>query len=184
MELFDIIDPKGNPTGEVVTRKKAHEDGIPHRTAHIWIVRKQDGRVQVLLQKRSKNKDSFPGKYDTSSAGHIQAGDEPLESAIRELEEELGIKAVLKELSFAGTFTIWFEKEFHGKMFKDSEIAFVYVYSKPVDEKKLVLQEEEVESVAWFDLEELYENCEKQRDKFCVSKGGLELVRKFLNSKN
>lgn len=181
MELFDVIDQKGNPTGEVVTREKAHEDGIPHRTAHIWIIRKQNERVQVLLQKRSKNKDSFPGKYDTSSAGHIQAGDEPLESAIRELEEELGIKAVPEELPFAGTFPIWFEKKFHGKLFKDSEIAFVYVYSKLVDEKKLVLQEEEVESVEWFDLEELYENCEKQRDKFCVPKGGLELVRKFLN---
>ena len=69
MEIFDIIDENGNPTGKTVTREKAHTDGIPHRTAHIWIIRKKDGRVQVLLQKRSMNKDSFPGKFDTSSAG-------------------------------------------------------------------------------------------------------------------
>lgn len=81
MEIFDIIDKEGNPTGRTVTREKAHAEGIPHRTAHIWIIRKKDGRTQVLLQKRSMNKDSFPGKFDTSSAGHIQAGDEPLESA-------------------------------------------------------------------------------------------------------
>ena len=91
MELFDVIDSKGNPAGQIVSREKAHAEGIPHRTAHIWIIRKKEGRVQILLQKRSQNKDSFPGKFDTSSAGHIQAGDEPLESALRELKEELGI---------------------------------------------------------------------------------------------
>lgn len=89
-EIFDIIDTQGNPTGETVTREKAHAEGIPHRTAHIWIIREKYGRTEVLLQKRSMNKDSFPGKFDTSSAGHIQAGDEPLESALRELGEELG----------------------------------------------------------------------------------------------
>ena len=89
MELFDVIDSKGNPAGQIVSREKAHAEGIPHRTAHIWIIRKKEGRVQILLQKRSQNKDSFPGKFDTSSAGHIQAGDEPLESALRELKEEL-----------------------------------------------------------------------------------------------
>ena len=77
MEIFDIIDKEGNPTGRTVTREKAHAEGIPHRTAHIWIIRQKDNRIQVLLQKRSQNKDSFPGKFDTSSAGHIQAGDEP-----------------------------------------------------------------------------------------------------------
>ena len=92
-EIFDIIDTQGNPTGETVTREKAHAEGIPHRTAHIWIIREKYGRTEVLLQKRSMNKDSFPGKFDTSSAGHIQAGDEPLESALRELGEELGIQA-------------------------------------------------------------------------------------------
>ena len=103
MELFDVIDSKGNPTGQIVSREKAHAEGIPHRTAHIWIIREKEGRVQILLQKRSQNKDSFPGKFDTSSAGHIQAGDEPLESAIRELKEELGISAVPEQLHFAGT---------------------------------------------------------------------------------
>ena len=61
------------------------------------------GRTEVLFQKRSMNKDSFPGKFDTSSAGRIQAGDEPLESALRELGEELGIQATPEQLVFAGT---------------------------------------------------------------------------------
>ena len=87
MELLDIVDENGKPTGETVERKIAHSEGIRHRTAHVWIVRKSDEGAEVLLQKRAMNKDSFPGRYDTSSAGNIQAGDEPEEDR---LETEAG----------------------------------------------------------------------------------------------
>lgn len=90
MEYLDIVDEQGQPTGEIVSRTLAHTKGIRHRTAHIWIVRRKNEHFQVLMQKRAMSKDSFPGKYDTSSAGHIQAGDEPLASGLRELAEELG----------------------------------------------------------------------------------------------
>ena len=30
MELFDVIDSKGNPAGQIVSREKAHAEGIPH----------------------------------------------------------------------------------------------------------------------------------------------------------
>ena len=76
MEIFDIVDENGNPTGQTIERSLAHTNGVRHRTVHIWIVRKVNGKWQVLLQKRALTKDSFPGRYDTSSAGHIQAGDE------------------------------------------------------------------------------------------------------------
>ena len=191
MELFDICDEQGNPTGDIVERSEAHAKGICHRTAHIWIAKQENGRYKVLLQKRAMNKDSFPGRYDTSSAGHIQAGDEPLESALRELGEELGIKAEASDLDFAGTFRIQYEKEFHGKMFRDNEVAFVFVYQKPVDIADLTIQKEELDGVSWFDLEETYEACEAidtddaallcDDQKFCVPIGGLETVGKYLN---
>ena len=177
---FDIVDENGKPTGETVERKTAHSEGIRHRTAHVWIVRKSDEGAEVLLQKRAMNKDSFPGRYDTSSAGHIQAGDEPEESAIRELHEELGIKASVDDLQFVDTFVIQYEKEFYGKMFKDSEIAFVYVYTKPVNIDELTLQKEELDGVEWFNLEYVYEECRKHNQKFCAPVGGLEIVRRFV----
>ena len=37
--------------------------------------------------------------YDTSSGGHIPTGAEPLASALRELEEELGIRARPEQLA-------------------------------------------------------------------------------------
>ena len=121
MEFFDVCDERGLPTGEVVERSVAHSKGILHRTAHVWIIKKVDGRWQVLLQKRSKDKDSYPGQFDTSSAGHIPAGMEPLESARRELREELGISAGEEQLRFIGTFRTQYEEVFYDEPFRDNE---------------------------------------------------------------
>ena len=183
MEIFDVINELGEPTGKTVERSIAHTQGVRHRTAHIWIMRKREGRVQILLQKRSANKDSFPGRFDTSSAGHVQAGDQPLESALRELSEELGIYADDKDLEFAGTFPILYKKKFYGKFFQDNEIAFVYLYRKPVETSKLKLQKEEVEEVQWFDLEDTLTECKKKNQKFCVPLDGLELIRNYIKDK-
>jgi len=106
MEILDVVDERGDPTGETVEREKAHEEGIMHRTSHVWLLRKKQGKVQVLLQKRSEAKESFPGCYDVSSAGHIPAGMGFIESAIREVQEELGISASEDELIFCGVRTI------------------------------------------------------------------------------
>ena len=183
MELLDICDEQGNPTGETVERDIAHRDGILHRTAHVWIVREKDKKFDILLQKRSMEKESFPGLFDTSSAGHIPAGDDPVTSALRELEEELGIIAAPEDLAYAGMFRIRYEKEFHGRIFKDNEVTRVYVYRKAVEAVNLKLQKSEVDEVRWFDLEEVLEEIKTSRDRFCVPSDGLELLREYLMRK-
>lgn len=180
MEYFDIVNEKGQPSGETVAREIAHRDGILHRTAHVWVIREFNGKIQVLLQKRSMDKDSFPGLYDTSSAGHIPAGDEPLPSALRELEEELGISATQDQLTYAGSFRIQYEKEFHGQMFRDNEVSWVYIYREPVDISQLKLQASEVDEVRWFELDEVCEEIKHSRERFCVPSGSLQVLREFL----
>ena len=180
MEYLDICDGNGRPTGQIIGRDDAHREGVRHRTAHVWIVRETEGRTEVLLQKRSMDKESYPGLYDTSSAGHIPAGQEPLPSALRELEEELGIRAGPEQLAFAGIFRIRYQKEFHGRLFRDNEVTFVYVYRDPVDVGQLVLQEGEVDAVRWFGLEEVRQEIRCDRRRFCVPAEGLELLRAFL----
>lgn len=182
MEYLDICDENGQPTGQCVSRSEAHRQGILHRTAHVWIVRKENGQTEVLLQKRSMQKESFPGLYDTSSAGHIPAGEEPLPSALRELEEELGLSAAPDQLAYAGTFRIQYEKVFHGQVFRDNEVTRVYVYREPVDAQKLTLQAEEVDAVRWFDLEEVWQEIQTDRRRFCVPASGLSLLRDYLKA--
>lgn len=181
MELLDIVNEAGLPTGETIERSIAHRDGILHRTAHVWVLQETDGRTEVLLQKRSEEKESFPGMFDTSSAGHIPAGEEPIPSALRELEEELGIKATPAQLHYAGTFRIKYEKVFHGGLFRDNEVTRVYVYRKPVDLNSLSLQESEVSEVRWFDLEEVWNEIQSgDRSRFCVPTAGLKVLKDYL----
>lgn len=180
MELFDIVDASGCPTGAVVSREQAHSEGICHRTAHIWVVRRRAGKLQVLLQKRAEGKDSFPGCYDTSSAGHIHAGDAPLPSALRELEEELGIRAKAEDLHFAGTFRISYEAEFHGKAFRDNEVSFVYAYEGEVELQDLQLQAEEVSGAEWFELDYVRAQLAVKNPAFCVPPEGLKTIAAYL----
>ena len=98
MEMFDIRTPEGEPTGEVKERSAVHRDGDWHGTAHIWLVRRKNGKIEVLLQKRSRLKETFPGCYDASCAGHLSAGDSFIQGALRELQEELGLEAKEEDL--------------------------------------------------------------------------------------
>lgn len=169
MEMFDIIDADGNKTGAIKERGVVHREGALHATSHIWITRKnQKSGYDILLQKRSACKDSHPGCYDISSAGHIGAGDEALASALRELEEELGIQARPEDLIEFGVQYKNYEGEFYGRPFKDNQRSILYLYKEPVDMEELVLQESEIESVIWMDYKEALEAIRNNTMKHCI----------------
>lgn len=182
MELFDILNPDGSKTGIVRERVVAHREGSLHATVHMWIVRPNEkSGYDVLLQKRSQTKDSNPGSYDISSAGHVDAGDEILESAIRELKEELGIEAKPEELHYIGVHYGAFEAEFYGKMFRDRELSSVYVYTEPVEIENLKLQKEEVESVRWMDYEECRQKVHDGTMPNCIYEDEFRMVGEYLD---
>lgn len=90
------------------------------------------GRVQLLLQKRSLEKDSYPGCYDISSAGHIPAGVDFIPSALRELKEELGLEAKPQELILCGVRRFEYRDTFHGHPFHDNQVSRVYALWRDV----------------------------------------------------
>lgn len=177
MEILDVVDEKGNPTGKSVEREKAHEEGIMHRTSHVWLLRKKCGRVQILLQRRCETKESFPGCYDISSAGHIPAGVDFVQSAIRELEEELGILASEDELIFCGDRMVIWDDCFNGRPFHDRQYSRVFALWQDIEEDKLTLQKEEVDSVLWMDLDKCIEAVEADQIKHCIYPEELKMVK-------
>ena len=153
----------------VKERSQVHRDGDLHRTSHVWIARKnKKSGMDILLQKRSHNKDSYPGCYDISSAGHIVAGCGFLDSAIRELEEELGLKVEKEELILKGTRRFHIEEIFHGNLFCDNQLSNVYLLWRDFDEKELTLQIEEIESVRWMDLKDCMHDVENKTFSNCI----------------
>lgn len=176
MELLDIVDEEGRPTGETVERSRAHGEGIRHRTAHLWILRERQGEVEVLLQKRSSGKDSFPGCYDISSAGHIPAGEDYVPSALRELKEELGLAAEPEELIYCGMRRIFHRTEFYGHPFVDNQVTRVYCLWRDVEPEEMILQASEVEAVRWMRLEDCKRMVRENSMKHCIYEEELELL--------
>ena len=178
MELLDVLDETGEPSGLVRERTLVHLRGDYHRTVHIWLARKrEDGGYDLLLQKRSGGKDTFPGCYDTSSAGHVRAGGGFLESALRELSEELGIQAKAEELCFLG----YREDVYQEGRFRNHERSAVYLYTGPAGIGDLTLQADEVESVRWMDLSEILTRVRQGDPGFCLFEDELLLLRSCLS---
>jgi 16S rRNA (adenine1518-N6/adenine1519-N6)-dimethyltransferase len=93
-EQFDIVDENDNVVGTKL-RTEVHDRNLLHRAVHI-LVFNQAG--ELLLQKRSAWKDREPSKWDSSAAGHLEPGESYEAGAIRETEEELGIRPKLTPL--------------------------------------------------------------------------------------
>ena len=179
-EYLDIVDENGQPTGEIVDRETAHAKGILHRTSHVWLARRKKGKVQILLQKRAKHKSSFPGCYDISSAGHIPAGNSYEVSALRELEEELGVKAEEKDLIYCGDRKVIWDDVFFDKPFHDRQISRVFLLWLDREESEFTLQESEVDGVLWMDFDQCYDSVQKNLFENCIVLEELEIIRKVL----
>lgn len=90
-EIFPIVDEHGNIIGEA-TRSRCHDGTkLLHPVVHLHIF---NSKGELYMQKRSLKKDVQPGKWDTSSAGHIDLDESPIQAVKREVQEELGIENI------------------------------------------------------------------------------------------
>lgn len=90
-EFFDVVDADDRVIGRE-SRRTVHARGLRHRSVHILI---ENGDGEIFLQKRSAWKDTFPGRWDSSAAGHVDAGEDHGAAAAREVVEELGVAVPL-----------------------------------------------------------------------------------------
>jgi 16S rRNA (adenine1518-N6/adenine1519-N6)-dimethyltransferase len=90
-ERFPVVDENDHVLGDA-PRSEVHGNNLRHRAVHLFIFNRQG---ELFLQKRSRWKDRHPLLWDSSAAGHVEAGEDYDETAARELEEELGVKAEL-----------------------------------------------------------------------------------------
>lgn len=87
-ELFDVVDEADRVLGQS-PRAEVHARGLKHRAVHVFAFTPHG---ELLLQKRSHLKDSCPGLWDSSAAGHLDVGETYADCAVRELAEELGLE--------------------------------------------------------------------------------------------
>jgi isopentenyldiphosphate isomerase len=149
-ELVDVRDGEtGERTGEVVWKSEAHRRGLWHRCFHCWVFGAGVGGPYLLVQRRSATKDTWPGYLDVTAAGHLAAGEEPLDG-LREVEEELGLRVDPGRLTPLGTRRA--EQRIPGGL--DREFQDVFLICDDTPPGDLRLQREEVETVLGIRLEE------------------------------
>ncbi len=140
MEFVDVLDENGEKTGIIKERSLAKKDKDYTLGVHVWI---QNSKGEILLQKRSMEKHSFAGMWDTTG-GRARAKESSKESMQRELKEELGIEVSASDLQYLFRFPAQKNSK---PMFLD-----VYLLEKDIDLKTLTLQKEEVEDVCYVPL--------------------------------
>jgi isopentenyldiphosphate isomerase len=89
-EIVEIVDRDNNSIG-AVSRRIMRQQGLTHRASYILVFNRSG---ELFLQKRTMNKDIYPGFWDLAAGGVVLAGESYEESAKRELREELGVAGV------------------------------------------------------------------------------------------
>jgi len=135
-EIFDVVNDRDEVIGQS-TRREVHARGLLHRAVHVLVF---DRSGRVFLQKRSMAKDSAPGCWDSSCSGHLDAGEDYLTAAVRELGEEIGLQV-------AGPQVL--TPLFRSEACADTGNEFVRVY-RVESEGPFVLNPAEIERGAWF----------------------------------
>ena len=144
-ELLDIYNEDWMHIG-TSSRSEVHRLGLRHRTFHCWLIRRDGSDRYVRFQKRQSSKDTYPGCWDITAAGHLEAGESVMD-AMREIEEELGIKPHSSELLPLGSHEERSTGIAGGVSFIDHELSeeFALVWGQPLLSHRL--QREEVAGI-------------------------------------
>ncbi len=159
MELIDILDSKGNKTGESCSMKEVHDKGLIHKSVHVWIL---NSKNELLIQKREKNRLAYPLYWDISASGHISAGQTSLEAAQREVKEELGLS--IHSSSFIFLFTLEEQIVLNNGAYINNEFQDVYLVKYDLAITDIKLLDGEVEEVKFISIDEFREMINTKND--------------------
>jgi len=138
-EIFDVVNERDEVVGQN-TRREVHRLGLKHRAVHVLVF---NARGEIFLQKRSMTKDREAGKWDSSSSGHVDSGEDYDACAVRELREELGLR-----------LTVPPQKLFKIDACEETDAEFVWVY-RCESEGPFQLHPDEIECGGWFTPEKV-----------------------------
>ena len=151
MELWDLYDSERKPLNKTHVRGEPFAEGEYYICAEIW-VKNSDG--QFLITKRHPDKKA--GNQWEFVGGGTLAGETTAQSAIRELEEETGIKANDSELTLFETYQ------------KKNYFQDLFVLHKDIDIKDIILDPQESTDAKWATTEQIQQMIDSQEFVYSV----------------
>ncbi|MFC1632743.1 NUDIX domain-containing protein [Patescibacteria group bacterium] len=169
--LIDIVDENNVPTDEQLPRSVVHERKLWHRGAIVYLFRNTDSDIEILIHHRSTTKDVSPDKLAPGFGGHVEAGETYDEAIIEELQEELGLKLTLSELT-------------KGSITKENvSHEFFQHYFLEYNEKlgKIKPEPNEIQSTEWMSQKDIIESIEQTPEKWTRTSVNLVNIIKSIN---
>lgn len=159
LELLDVFDEENEKRIGLAERGVVHYYNLWHREIACWILNEKN---EILLQRRSKNKKQQPNKLAVTT-GHVGLGENPIESLMREVSEEVGINDVKEDdFTYLNTFKAENENNHHYK--------YVYLLRTQKKLEELTMQEEEVSELLYVSLEKLKEMIDSPNSELTFAK--------------
>lgn len=170
MELLTILNEKEEVIGEKDI-KKIYKDGDLHYTVHVYIL---NSKNEILLQKRNKNKETYPGLWAISTAGHVRSGETPLNACIRELKEELNQDIEAFELE--PVVSLRRQEKINGNNI--NAIDKIYLLRK--DLSNIKIQKNELSSIKYMNYLDYKEVLEKKDKHYVPATGEHEIIFDYI----
>lgn len=156
MEYIDVLDENGKKLNIVRNLRLIYELANWHRSVHVWVL---NSKNELLIQKRALTKETFPGLWAISIAGHVRSGEESLDAAIREIKEEISLDIDTNKLKYL--FSIK-----RSQPYKDRTLNVhddIYILNVDLDVSTLAIQKEELSELKFINYKE-YEQLLKNND--------------------
>ena len=152
-EYFDVVDQDDVVVGRS-TRREVHARGLLHRAVHALVFNRGG---ELFLQKRSRNKDTAPGAWDSSASGHVDSGEDYDACVRRELREEIGLEVARPPARWLRLPAC-----------EETGREFVWVYREEA-EGPFTLNREEIECGAWCRPEDVARRLRERPAEFASS---------------
>jgi len=133
MQELNIVDENDNIIG-IETRENIHKLGLLHREVHVYFL---TPKKEIIFQHRAKDKDTFPDKLDATVGGHVEFVDSYEQTAIKETEEETGIKIKVDDLIFINKIKKWSKDEATGRINNCFNSRYLYIYKGDIEDLKI-----------------------------------------------
>jgi isopentenyldiphosphate isomerase len=157
------------------TRKKIHEEGLLHQEVHVYFV---TPKKEIIFQHRAKDKDTFPDLLDATVGGHVEIGQSYEETAVKESEEETGVKIDKKDLIFINKFKKYLKDDATAKINYAFQSEYLYIYRGDI--KDLKIEEGKAVGFEVWSIDKLLNLNEEDKNKFIpyiLELAGTELTK-------
>jgi len=149
-----LVDENDNEIGYEEKEKTHRGDLSLHRAFSVLIF---NSKGQMLIQKRSNKKKTWPGFWANACCSSPKKGEETVDAAKRRMEEELGFNCDLKFL-----FKFWYKVKYDEE-WGENEIDWVFEGHYDGDIKP---DKNEIEEFKFIDIEELKEDVKNNPEKY------------------